>query len=46
MSIALKYGCNIATVSKQIQRAVRKNVEEYTSVNARRINIVVKSLVR
>ncbi|MBQ3471430.1 MAG: Asp23/Gls24 family envelope stress response protein [Clostridia bacterium] len=46
MTLALKYGYNIAVVSKQVQHAVRKNVEEYTSINARRINIVVKNLVK
>lgn len=44
MTVILEYGCNIYEVCKQIQQAVRYNVEKYTSVNARRVNILVKNL--
>lgn len=46
MTVSLRFGCSINGVSRQIQDAVRKNVEEYTSINARRVNILVKSYVR
>ena len=37
---------NIFSVCKNIQLAVRNNVEQYTSIHARRINILVKNLRR
>ena len=46
MTVTLKYGCNIFDVCKKIQYAVRENVERYTSVNARRVNILIKNRVR
>ena len=46
MTVSLRYGCKIYEVSRNIQNAVRKSVEEYTSVNARKINVLIKSLVR
>ncbi len=44
MTVILKYGCNIFDVCRNIQLAVRENVERYTSVNARRVNILVRNL--
>ena len=44
MTVILQYGCDIFSVCKNIQLAVRNNVEQYTSINARRINILVKNL--
>lgn len=44
MTVVLKYGCDIFDVCKKIQSTVRSNVERYTSVNARRVNILVKNL--
>lgn len=44
MTVVLEYGCNIFEVCRKIQLAVRDNVEKYTSVNARRVNILVKNL--
>lgn len=44
MTVILKYGCDIFDVCKRIQIAVRNNVEQYTSVNARRVNILIKNL--
>lgn len=44
MTVIIKYGFNIFDVCRQIQYAVRDNVERYTSVNARRVNILVKNL--
>lgn len=46
MTVMLRYGCNIADVSKKIQYAVRRSIEEYTSINARRVNVLVKNLAR
>lgn len=46
MTVTMRYGCNIADVSRKIQLAVRKNIEEYTSINARKVNVLVKNLVR
>lgn len=44
MTVVLRYGCNIFSVCRAIQTAVRTNVEKYTSINARRVNILVKNL--
>ncbi len=44
MTVTLCYGCDIPSVCRKIQDAVRDNVEKYTSVNARRVNILVKNL--
>lgn len=44
MTVVLKYGCKIFSVCKEIQLAIRNNIEMYTSVNVRRINMLVKNL--
>ena len=44
MTVMLRYGCNVFDVCHSIQCAVRDNVERYTSVNARRVNIMIKNL--
>lgn len=44
MSVTLKYGCDIYAVSRRVQLSVKNNIEEFTSVNVRRIHIYVKSL--
>lgn len=44
MTISLYYGCNIYNVCKNIQTAVRNNVENYTSINARRVHIFIRNL--
>ncbi len=44
MTVILQYGCNVFEVCRKIQLAVRDNVEQYTSVNARRVNILIKNL--
>lgn len=46
MTISVKFGHNIGLVSRQIQDSVRINIEKHTSINARRVNILVKGLVR
>ncbi len=46
MTVILKYGCEIFDVCRKIQLAVIDNVEKYTSVNARRVNILVKNLIK
>ncbi len=42
--LILNYGCIIPDACLAIQKRVRENVEKYTSVNARRVHIYVKSL--
>ncbi len=44
ISATYVYGCNIFDVSRKLQLIVRKNIEEYTAVNVRRVHIYVKSL--
>ena len=44
MSVTLLYGYNIYDVCKQAQIAVKNAIEEYTSINARRVHIYVKYL--
>lgn len=44
MTVILEYGSDIFDVCKKIQLAVRENVEKHTSVNVRRVNILVKNL--
>ena len=46
MSVTMRFGCRLADVSRKVQLAVRKSIEEYTSINARRVNVLVKNLVR
>ena len=46
MTVTVTYGCDIFDVCRRVQAAVRENVEKYTSVNARRVNVLVKNLVR
>jgi len=45
VTVILKYGENIPNVSKKIQDSVKKNLEEYTQINIRRVHIFVKNLV-
>ena len=45
MTLSLRYGCEISRVCREIQRAVRYNIEMYTSINARRVHIFVKNIV-
>lgn len=44
MSVTLLYGYNIYNVCKKVQLAVKNTIEEYTSINARRVHIYVKYL--
>ena len=44
MTVILTYGCNIFEVCRKIQLAVKDNIERYTSVNVRRVNILIKNL--
>ena len=46
MTIALKYGCHIPTVCKEIQNHVSTQLQQYTSINIRRVNILVKSYIK
>ena len=43
-TLVINYGVNIYEVSKQVQKAIRNNVEKYTSVNARRVHVLVRNL--
>ena len=43
-TVILRYGVDIYDVCHKIQRAVKQNIEKYTSVNVRRIHILVKNL--
>ncbi len=45
MTVSLVYGKNIPKICKAIQKKVSKNIQEYTSINIRRVNILVKSVV-
>ncbi len=45
MTVNLKYGCNIFDTCRKIQFAVRDNIEQYTSINARKVHILVNNLV-
>ena len=45
VTLVLKYGENIPDVSRKIQHLIRKNLEEYTRINIRRVHIFVKNLV-
>lgn len=44
ITLALRYGCNIYNTCRKIQVAVRDNVEKYTSINARKVHIIVNNL--
>lgn len=46
MTVMLKYGCSIFDICREIQQAVKDNIECYTSVNVRRVNIMIKNLVK
>lgn len=44
MTIILEYGVNIYAECDKVQRTVKKNIEQYTSLNVRRVNVLVKGL--
>ena len=44
MTLTLRYGVNINEVCSKVQQTVRMHVEKYTSVNARKVNILVKTI--
>ena len=44
MTLILRYGVDIKKVCNAVQYSVRNNVEQYTSVNTRRVNILVKNV--
>lgn len=44
MSVTLIYGHDIYKVCRQVQKAVKENIEEFTSVNVRRVHVYVKTL--
>lgn len=44
MTVSLYYGCCIDAVCRSIQLAVRDNIEQYTSINTRRVHVLVRNL--
>lgn len=44
ITASLRYGCDIFLTCRNAQRAIRKKIEELTSVNMRRVHILVKDL--
>lgn len=44
MTVTLLYTDDIRRVCREIQHIIRNNVEKYTSVNVRRVNILVKRI--
>ncbi len=44
-TLVLYYGADIYNVCRKVQYAIKDNVEKYTSVNARRVHILVRNLV-
>lgn len=44
ISATLNYGYNLTDVLRKFQCTLKQNIEEYTSVNVRRVNIYIKSL--
>lgn len=45
MVISMKYGKKIYNTGRKIQERVKKNIEEYTSINVRRVYVIVKGLI-
>ena len=45
MTVILEYGEHIPTICKEIQKRVSKTLQEYTSINVRRVNILVKNVI-
>lgn len=45
MTVLLEYGKNIPDICREIQKQVSKNLQEYTSINVRRVNILVKNVI-
>lgn len=45
MTISMLYGCHIPTICEKIQAIVAENLNAMTSINIRRVNILVKTLV-
>jgi len=45
MTISLEYGCHIPTVCKEIQNYISEQLQQFTSINVRRVNILVKGYV-
>lgn len=43
MTVSIVYGEKIHDVCRKIQRIVKRNIEAYTSVNVRRVNILVRT---
>ena len=44
VEVIMNYGYSITEVCRKVQIAVKKNIENYTSVNVRRVHVLVKGL--
>lgn len=44
MTVIVSYGCNIRKICRNIQERVSEKLQEYTSINVRRVNILVKGV--
>ena len=44
MTVSLYYGCRIYDVCQTVQLAIRGSIEQYTSVNVRRVHVFVRNL--
>lgn len=44
INLTLAYGIKIYDKCRLVQRAIKKSIEEYTSINVRRVHITVRSL--
>lgn len=45
MTIAIEYGVNIPSVCREVQALVSDKLQEYTSININKVNILVKTIV-
>lgn len=46
MTVSLKYGCHVPSVCRDIQNHLSEQLNKYTSINIRRVNIFVKSYIK
>lgn len=45
LTISVKYGKSIYNIGSTVQKRVKSNIEKYTSINVRRVYILVKELI-
>lgn len=46
MTVSVKYGSYLPDICRRIQNRVSRELHQYTSINIRRVNILVKNVVR